>query len=201
MNGKLSLFFFLKSISKKIPNFIDPLIFPQHVIKKCQNFREKFCWTGANFYHTILLYHRLYCLNIYGLINISKLENNSVYFSHFSNHGINFISNLVDINGKYESWDAIKYEYSLTNKEKFWWLQLLHAIPQLWVEALNTELRLPINLPIYDHNLIKNCQLYTLDRLVSKELHNISLCSMYEKPTSQSYYEKVLETNLNWKEI
>ena len=38
--------------------------------------------------------------------------------------------------------------------------------------------------------------------LVSKELYNISLCSMYEKPTSQSYYEKLLETtNLNWKEI
>ena len=43
--------------------------------------------------------------------------------------------------------------------------------------------------------------MFTLDKLVSKELYNISLCSMYEKPTSQSSYEKLLETNLNWKEI
>ena len=44
--------------------------------------------------------------------------------------------------------------------------------------------------------------MYTLDKLVSKELYNISLYSIYEKPTSQSYYEKLLETtNLNWKEI
>ena len=49
---------------------------------------------------------------------------------------------------------------------------------------------------------MKNCQFYTLDKLVSKGLYNISLCSMYEKPISQSYYEKLLEaTNLNWKEI
>ena len=84
----------------------------------------------------IFLYHRLYYLNIYGLINI-KIANNSVYFSHFPNHGINFIGNLVDINGKYKSWDAINYEYNLTDKEKFRWLQLAHAIRKLWVEALN----------------------------------------------------------------
>ena len=54
----------------------------------------------------------------------------------------------------------------------------------------------------FDHNLIKNCQLYMPDNLVSKELYNVSLCSMYEKPTSQSYYEKLLEkSNLNWREI
>ena len=48
-----------------------------------------------------------------------KIGNNSVFFSHFSNHGINFISNFVDINGKYKSRDAIKYECNLIDKEKF----------------------------------------------------------------------------------
>ena len=87
-------------------------------------------------------------------------------------------------------------------KEKLRWLQLVHAIPKLWVEALNKGLGLSVNLTIYDHNLIKNCQLYTLVKLVSKELYNISLCSMYEKPTSQCYYGKLSETtNLNRKEI
>ena len=130
-----------------------------------------------------------------------KIGNNSVYISHFSNHSINFIGNLADINGRYKSWDTIKYEYNLTNREKFRWLQLVHAIPKLWLETLKKDFGLSIDLAIYDRNLIKNCQLYTLDKLVSKELYNISLCSMYEKPTSQSYYEKLLETtSLNWKE-
>ena len=43
--------------------------------------------------------------------------------------------------------------------------------------------------------------MHTLDKLVSKELYNVSYCSMYEKPTSQNNYEKLLETtNLNSKE-
>ena len=48
-----------------------------------------------------------------------KIGNNNVYFSHFSNDGISFIGNLADLNGKYKSWDTIKYEYNLTDKEKF----------------------------------------------------------------------------------
>ena len=42
----------------------------------------------------------------------------------------------------------------------------------------------------------------TLDKLVNKELYNILLCSIYKKPTSQSYYEKLIQTtNLNSKKI
>ena len=60
-----------------------------------------------------------------------KIGNNSVYFSHFSVYGINFIGNLVDINGKYKLCYAREYEYNLTDKEKFRWLQLVHAISKL----------------------------------------------------------------------
>ena len=77
----------------------------------------------------------------------------SQYFAHFSNHGINFIDSLVDISRKYKSWDTIKYEYNLSYKEKFRWLELVHAIPTLWVEALNKDLKVSSNLAIYDHNL------------------------------------------------
>ena len=45
-----------------------------------------------------------------------KIGNKRVYFSDYSNHGINFIGNLVDINGKYKSWDTLKYECNLTEK-------------------------------------------------------------------------------------
>ena len=47
-----------------------------------------------------------------------KIGYNSVYFSHFSNHGINFIVNFESIR-KYKSCDTINYEYNLTDKEKF----------------------------------------------------------------------------------
>ena len=80
---------------------------------------------------------------------------------------------MADINGKYKSWDAIKYEYNLTDKEKFRWLQLVHVMAKLWVEALNKDLGLSVILANHDQNLIKNCLWYTRDRLVSQELYNI----------------------------
>ena len=40
---KISIFFFLKYISEKISNFMDPLIFPNTLLEKSQNFTEKFC--------------------------------------------------------------------------------------------------------------------------------------------------------------
>ena len=98
----------------------------------------------------------------------------------------------MDINEKYKSWDTIKYEHNLADEEKLQWLQLVYARLKLWVEALNKDLGLSLNRPIYDHNLNKNCQLHALDELVSKDLYNISLCSMYEISTSQSCYEKLL---------
>ena len=61
------------ALEKKEP-IMDSLIFPNTVLEKCQNFTEKFCWTGAKFYLIILLHHPLYYLNICGLINISKLK-------------------------------------------------------------------------------------------------------------------------------
>ena len=56
-----------------------------------------------------------------------------------------------------------------------------YQIYELNKEALNEGLGNSVNVAIYDHNPIKNCQLHALDRLVSKELYGISLSSTYEK--------------------
>ena len=60
---------------------MDPLIFPNTLLKKCQNFTEKYLWFNKHI----------------------KIRNNSIYLPDFSNHGINFIGNLVDTNGNYKS--------------------------------------------------------------------------------------------------
>ena len=48
-------------------------------------------------------------------------------------------------------------------------------------KALNKALGISVNHAIDNHNLIKNCQLYTLDELVSKELNKILLWLMCKK--------------------
>ena len=103
----------------------------------------------------------------------------------------------MDINGKYKSWDAVKHKYNLTDKKISMAPTSLNNT-KLWLKAFNKNLGLSVNLAVYDHNLIKNYPLYALHRFVSKELYNISLSSMYEKPTSQNCFKKLFETtNLN----
>ena len=176
---KIIPFFLVEKYFRKIFKFHDSLDIPQYHIKKMPEFFAP----KSNDPSVLWLVY------LYVLIKYIKIGNKRVYFSDYSNHGINFIGNLVDINGKYKSWDTLKYECNLTEKF-FWWLQLVHEIPKFWVEALNKDLGVSVNLAIYDHNLIKNCQSCALDKLLSKELYNISLCSMYQKPTSQSHFEK-----------
>ena len=64
------------------------------------------------------------------------------------------------------------------------------------MEALNKDLRLSFNLVIHYHNLIKNCQLYTLDKLASNEVYNISLCSMYKKPNHKATLNNYLKQKI-----
>ena len=99
---------------------MDPLIFPNTLFPNTRisqrNFAEpeqsKFLSYDPSVPSTILSQHLWFNKHV-------KIGNNSAYFSHFSNHGTNLIGNLVDINGRYKSWDTIKYEYNLTDREKF----------------------------------------------------------------------------------
>ena len=118
MNEKLCLFFFLKNYFGKKIKFHRSLDIPQYLIRKIPEFYRVILLN----WNTILYYDpsvALIILSQYLWFNKNiKIGNNNAYFSHFSNHSVNFIGNLLDINGKYISWDAIKYEY-LTDQEKF----------------------------------------------------------------------------------
>ena len=70
-----------------------------------------------------------------------------------------------------------------------------YQIYELNKEALNEGLGNSVNVAIYDHNPIKNCQLHALDRLVSKELYGISLSSTYEKNLHQKLLWKATWNN------
>ena len=93
------------------------------------------------------------------------------------------------------------YEYNLTGKEKFRWLQLVHTIPKLWVEALNKDLELSINLAIYDHNLTKTDSLYTQDKLARRSytIFHFVLCTknLYHKATMKNYLKQQVWTGEN----
>ena len=97
--------------------FMVPLIFPNVLLKNAREvYREillnwtKFLSYDPSLPPTTLSQYIWFNKHI-------KIGNNSVYFSDFLNHVFSFIGNLVDINGKYKSWDTIKYEDHLIDKK------------------------------------------------------------------------------------
>ena len=95
-----------------------------------------------------------------------------------------------------------KEKYLLSQNMKFKWLQLIHALPREWKEAISVHDENLENLLIQDHHLIQENQILCLTKLNSNELYKIQIIIKYKKPISQSYFEKNFNnSNLDWKAI
>ena len=49
----------------------------------------------------------------------------------------NFVSNLVNENCNFKSWETLKNEYHIDRKWYFQWMQLIHTIPLIWKQKIN----------------------------------------------------------------
>ena len=47
------------------------------------------------------------------------------------------MSDLVNENCNFKSWETLKNEYYLDNKLYFQWMQLIQAIPLIWKQKIN----------------------------------------------------------------
>ena len=90
----------------------------------------------------------------------------------------------------------------IVESKSFQWMQLVDALKKPWKQSIreqNTNLN---SGSIYGHHLIKKSQVYSLGKLNSKELFNILILGIYEKPTSQGYFESFFEcSTFDWKDI
>ena len=81
---------------------------------------------------------------------------------------------------------------------QFIYNQIIHSIPKSWQDALIADLENIKNLVIEGHHLMKNHQIYCLNKLSSKEISSIPIESSDPKPSSQLYYKNVFQnSNLN----
>ena len=143
-------------------------------------------------------------LSQYLWFNKFIIEDNSyANFTNFSNKNINFVSDLVNENCNFKSWETLKNEYHLDNKLYFQWMQLIHAIPLIWKQKINnSEKNVEKNDVIQDHHLIKNTRVIVLDKLTAREIYSVLLLSSGNTPTSQKYFGKVFpNVNFDWKKI
>ena len=117
------------------------------------------------------------------------ISNKPIYFKHFSNNNLNYVTQLFDDTGNTKEWMKLKHEFNLNNNLYFKWMQLIHSIPQKWKNTINNN-RISENLLFLNHHLIKCNILLSLEKLNSKELYLIQLTCDFLKPTSQIYFEQ-----------
>ena len=84
------------------------------------------------------------------------VDNSYVNFTNFSNKNINFVSDLVNENCNFKSWETLKDECHVDSKLYFQWMQLIHAIPLIWKQKINDCENAEKNYVVQDHHLIKN---------------------------------------------
>ena len=57
------------------------------------------------------------------------ISNKPIYFKHFSNNNLNYVTQLFDDTGNTKEWMKLKHEFNLNNNLYFKWMQLIHSIP------------------------------------------------------------------------
>ena len=108
-----------------------------------------------------------------------------------SRKDINYVEQLFKCDGKPKLWEELKNEFNLQGQLQFIYNQTIHSVPKSWKDALITNLKNIKNLVIQGHHLIKNHQIYSLNKLSGKETFSILIESGSPKPSSQLYCKNV----------
>ena len=113
------------------------------------------------------------------------------------------MSDLVNENCNFKSWETLKNEYHLDNKLYFQWMQLIHAIPLIWKQKKIIAKKMSKKkYVVEDHHLIKNTRVIVLGKLTAGEIYSVLILSSGNTPTSQKYFGKVFPNeNFDWKKI
>ena len=131
------------------------------------------------------------------------VDNSYVDFTNFSTKSINFVSDLVNENCNFKSWETLKNEYHLDNKLYFQWMQLIQAIPLIWRQKKNdSEKNVEKSYVVQEHHLIKNTRIIALDKLTARVIYSVLLISSGNTSNSQKYFGKVFPSeNFDWRKI
>ena len=92
-------------------------------------FIKIFFATGAN----TLLFLQISLPVFYPFLWYNKdilISNKPIYFKHFSNNNLNYVTQLFDDTGNTKEWMKLKQEFNLNNNLYLKWMQLIHSIPE-----------------------------------------------------------------------
>ena len=92
-----------------------------------------------------------------------------------------------------------KKKSHLRDTHKIYWLQIIDALPKTWKDIILKDKGNAKSLVIFDHHIVRNSQIHSLNKPTSKELYLILVEANTVKPTVQNYFENLFETSqFNW---
>ena len=75
-------------------------------------------------------------------------------------------------------------------------------MPKTWKDIILKDKRNAKSLVIFDHHIVRNSQIHSLNKPTSKELYLILVEANTVKPTAQDYFKNLFETSqFNWKKF
>ena len=76
-----------------------------------------------------------------------------------------------------------------------YWLQTIDALPKTWKDIILKDKENAINLVIFDHHIVRNSQICSLNKLANIELYLILVEKNTVKPRAQHYFGDLFETS------
>ena len=98
---------------------------------------------------------------------------------------------MFNYNGNIKPWKDLKIEFHLKDTHKIYWLQIIDALPKTWKDIILKDKGNAKNLVIFDHHIVRNSQICSLNKLTRKELYLILVEANTTKPTAQNYFENL----------
>ena len=106
---------------------------------------------------------------------------------------MNYVGQLFKCDGKPKLWEELKNEFNQQRQLQFIYNEIIPYFPKSWKDALIANSENIKNMVFESHHLIKNHQIYCLNKLSSKDIYSILIESSDAKPSSQFYYENIFE--------
>ena len=130
-----------------------------------------------------------------------KIENKPYLFSDFARANLNYVSQLFNADGSTKNWNEIKNEFALENNIYFKYFQIIHSLPPSWRSVVEdaSEISTAVN---PTQGMLQCTKLFTLEKLISKQIYAILIRKRDCMPTSKTYYTiKFPSIENNWLQI
>ena len=93
-----------------------------------------------------------------------------------------------------------RIEFHVKDTHEIYWLHIIDALPKTWKGIILKNKGNAKSLVIFDHHVVKKCQICSLNKLTSKELYLILVDANAVKSTAQDYFKNLFETSqFKWK--